>query len=199
MVKSPTFLLKAHFNLDWNACNRKNTTKDGVGAGRYMCSSKGRDRWKWQKQRDGDEWRQRKGFWLQILNPSICLELNGCDTRLYENSLSKVSCTQEWQTTVRATFLPAATQNCIVSKLGDKTPGGITPNSVLHTPSWIFLELRGGREQPSPSLRLNPLDPGEMRMWSQLWFDFFFLMKNKALYHTFKHEIFGNRTSWQLK
>lgn len=39
MVKNPTILLKAHFNLGRNPCNMKSTTKKGVGRVRCLCSS----------------------------------------------------------------------------------------------------------------------------------------------------------------
>lgn len=40
MIKNPTILLKAHFNLGWNPYNMKSTTKKGVGTVSCLCFSK---------------------------------------------------------------------------------------------------------------------------------------------------------------
>lgn len=72
----------------------------------------------------------KKGWWLLIMHPSLVLELNMCeahegklDTRLWENSLSKVLRTQEQQTTFRATWLPGTTQIWTMSRQGAQLPG----------------------------------------------------------------------------
>lgn len=150
MVKSPTIILKAHFNLVWNLRNVKSAAKNSGGS-RVLCSSL-KEKWNSIKRGD-DSWRQKAMVASSLALWHLCRlqwmwgPWGYLGTMLWGTSLAKGP-TPKNNTTVRASFPAQSICFWTRSLQGPSTREGAAQILCCTQPPWPFWELGGGWEDP---------------------------------------------------